>query len=258
MTIDEQISATKLHSITQNITEPITIRPIRSPHHTASATTILGGGPHLNPGEISLAHTGVLFMDEFPEYRRDVLEALREPLENQTITVSYGGKTAYYPADFMLIAAMNPCHCGYLGSNIKPCTCSTSQLIAYRRKLSGPLLDRIDMYVEMKTEASSVLFKNTTPSTITTQSANVLISTAQKHMNTCFNGRLSSAQITKYAELNSDARRILDEASARLQLSARSYFKTLKVAKTIANLADSDLILPIHITEALRYRFALP
>ena len=250
----ESIEATKLHSLVEDLTGVIRDRPFRAPHHSASLTAIIGNGL---PGEISLAHTGVLYLDELPEFRRDLLESLRQPLENKRITISRAKGRQSYPADFMLIATMNPCPCGYYGSKDHECQCSISQIHNYRHKLSGPLLDRIDMTVKVDKVANSVLVKNTTSSTRQHASAKQQIARA---LNTQFkrqhkyNANLRSCEIIQQCQLTPAAQSRLEELSKKLELSARSYFKLIKVAQTIADLAEATQIQPEHVAEAARYR----
>jgi len=256
LNLRESIEATKIHSLVSNLTDIISVRPFRSPHHSASSTAIIGNGL---PGEISLAHTGVLYLDELPEFRRDLLEALRQPLENKSITITRAKQRQSYPADFMLIATMNPCPCGYYGSKDHECKCTLSQVLNYRRKLSGPLLDRIDMVIEVEKVDNSVLVKNTTFSTRQHASAKKQIAAT---LNTQFkrqqkyNANLSSYETIQQCQLTPDAQDFLAESSRHFNLSARAYFKTLKVARTIADLDHSERVLKAHIAEALNFRGA--
>ncbi len=258
----EQIAITKLHSLVENTTSVITERPFRSPHHSATRTAILGGTNTLLPGEISLAHKGVLYLDELPEFDRNTLESLRQPIEDRQIILARARERAVYPADFMLIATMNPCPCGRYGSMTQSCSCSPSQLLNYQKKLSGPLFDRIDMSIEMTSQDNSVLLKNTTFSTQQHASAKQQIERAlntqfnRYHNKSKFNTHLTSSGIAQTIELTYSARQALNMASERLQLSARSYFRVIKVAQTITDL-DHPLGTPIdapQITEALHYR----
>lgn len=257
--LDEQIAITKLHSLNTLCTQIITERPYRAPHHSASLAALLGGGPNLIPGEISLAHLGILHLDELLEFPRDRIEALRQPLESHSITLSRLGHHISYPADFMLIATTNPCPCGYYGSDTNTCTCTPSALYNYRRKLSGPLLDRIDIAVELRCEQNTL--PQSHPDGIPEQSmAEKLIKGAQAqqfkryHDPTKFNGRLSSSEVIGFCQLSTPARHLLDEASKRYQLSARSFFKIIKLAQTIADLTATQEIAPEHIAEAIQYR----
>lgn len=256
----ETIEITKLYSIAGLTTDEIvTARPFRSPHHTASAASIIGGGAHAIPGEISLAHRGVLFLDEIPEFSRSVLEALRQPLEDKRIAVSRANRKSVYPADFMLIATMNPCPCGYMGDSTHECKCSELQIQNYQKKLSGPLFDRVDMYIEIEKVKNAELLK---PLEAKTDEHNVVKNTiteaisrqkARYERDGVYNGALSSFQVSKLL-LEPDAKKLLQGASEKLNLSARAYFKTIKVAQTIADLEGSPSISAKHLAEALTYR----
>ena len=252
----EMIEATKLHSLTTDLTSILSERPFRAPHHSASQAALIGDSSGL-PGEISLAHTGVLYLDELPEFRRDSLEALRQPLESHEITIARAKQRVSFPANFVLIATMNPCPCGYYGDDKHECKCNPTQRANYFRRLSGPLLDRIDMTICMPRVDSSVLVKNTTISTREDASAKRQITAAAKCQQARQgkqNGLLSSYETTRYCPLSKEAEQILSEAAHVKGLSARSYFKLIKVSRTIADLAKSDQIEADHILEALQYR----
>lgn len=255
----EIVEMSKIYSLAGLATdEVVSTRPFRSPHHSASATSMIGGAT--GPGEISLAHKGVLFLDEIPEFPRSVLEALRQPLEDKEITVSRAGQKITYPADFMLVATMNPCPCGYSGDPTHECRCSETQIHNYQKKLSGPLFDRIDMNIIAEKVENKDL-RGTVPvsskehivvkNTITEAIARQRLRYGQDGM---YNGSLSSYQVTKFLRLEPDAERLLADASERLALSARSYFKTIKVAQTVADLDGSEIIKIGHLAEALTYR----
>lgn len=257
---EEKIAITKLHSLANSSGDIINQRPFRAPHHTASLVSMVGGGSVVTPGEVSLAHLGVLFLDELPEYPRAILEALRQPLEDKKITISRVNQKAHYPADFMLIATMNPCPCGFLGSPDHECSCMPVQLQSYAKKLSGPLMDRIDMMVDVGRVDNSDLLKPGGNSDKEHQAAREQIIAAVKQQrkryrkNDCYNASLSSYQISKRLKLSLNAMNILSQASEKLKLSARAYFKTIKVAQTIADLEEATEIGPEHIAEALQYR----
>ena len=260
-TPQEMIEITKLYSIAGLATdETIDKRPFRNPHHTASTTSIIGGGMSAGPGEISLAHKGILFLDELPEFQRPVLEALRQPLEDKTIVVSRANRRSVYPADFMLVCAMNPCPCGYLSDPSHECKCTELQIQSYRKKLSGPLFDRIDMNIEVERVDNRDLRNNLTESnrehTVVKNTITEAISRqkARYGQDGIYNSSLSSYQVSQILKLEPDAEKLLASASEKLNLSARSYFKTIKVAQTIADLDGADLIQAKHLAEALTYR----
>lgn len=261
---EEQIEATKIHCLVGNLDGEIVMnRPFRSPHHTASIVSMVGGGKSPKPGEISLAHTGVLFLDELPEYPRATLESLRQPLEDKKIDVSRANSHVSFPANFMLVATMNPCPCGHLGDNTHECTCTTNQIIAYRKRLSGPLLDRIDIVINVSRLPSGVLFANDKLSNEQHLSASCSISKAiSKQINrygrsSIYNSSLTNREINKHIRLSDEVRSLLFTAADRLKLSARGYYKVIKVARTIADLADEENILPKHISESLQYRMQI-
>lgn len=262
LTPEEKVNITKIYSIAGlNTDEIIEKRPFRGPHHTASATSIIGGGATASPGEISLAHKGILFLDEIPEFPRSVLEALRQPLEDKTITISRANRKTLYPADFMLIATMNPCPCGYLGDSTHECKCTETQILNYQKKLSGPLFDRIDMNINVEKVSNEslrapILDSNNHEHNVVKNNITGAIERQRLryHRDGFFNSSLSSFEVTKFLKLEPAAEKLLADASEKLSLSARSYFKTIKVAQTIADLDKSDIILVKHLAEALTYR----
>lgn len=233
-------------------------RPFRAPHHTASAVALVGGGSHPKPGEISLAHNGVLFLDELPEFSRAVLEVLREPLESGEIVISRASQQVNYPAHFQLIAAMNPCPCGYLGDSQHNCYCTTEQVRRYRNKLSGPLLDRIDMHIEVSAMPQSLLTQPL-PQLKIESSAQVkarVINAQQQQLTRQqkTNQGLSTIELEAYCQLTEPTRHWLTHVIQKLKLSARAYHRVLKVARTIADLAGEQQITQKYLTEAISYR----
>lgn len=258
---DEQIAVTKLHSLAgETDSEIIADRPFRTPHHTTSPVALIGGGPKAQPGEISLAHLGVLFMDEMPEYPRSVLESLRQPLEDKTISITRAAARTTYPADFMLVATMNPCPCGYLGDPTKECSCSMPQILAYGKRLSGPLLDRIDLVINVSKVPNDTLLKQRTSENIQHFKALELVENARAFQynrykrRDIYNSSLSSSDVQKHVTLSDGAKTLLSTASEKLSLSARSYFKVIKLARTIADLEQAEIVTEAHIGEALQYR----
>lgn len=260
---EEQIEITKIHSLTRSTPDVIRTRPFRSPHHTSSTTAIIGGGTNALPGEISLAHRGILFLDELPEYARPVLESLRQPLEDHQITITRTNQHATYPANFMLIGTMNPCPCGYFGDPDHPCTCQPNQILNYQKRLSGPILDRIDLTLSVKKLSSQELFANVVKNTQTDSEhrksqSQILTAHARQakryQKSDLFNSSLSPPEINRYLTISPPAQELLQTATDKLKLSARSYFKIIKIAQTIADLADSEHIAPEHIAEALSFR----
>ena len=258
MNLAESVEATKLHSLRTILTQPIIQRPFRTPHHSASLSALIGGS-NLLPGEISLAHHGILFLDELPEFNRLALEALRQPLEEQQIQLTCTDGYIIYPADFIFLATMNPCPCGYYGSKTHRCTCHPAQLYNYRKKLSGPLLDRIDMSVEVTGTPESVYVKNTTIGTPEHANAKTRIANAIQFQHTRYgsnltNSRLTSHQVVSYIPLDYNCQSFLSDASRQLGLSARAYFKIIKLARTIADLDQCPNVAVEHLAEALQYR----
>ena len=259
LTPEERIEITKLYSIAGLLTEKtMTDRPFRGPHHTASATSIIGGVS--GPGEISLAHKGILFLDEIPEFPRSVLEALRQPLEDKDIAISRANRKTVYPADFMLVATMNPCPCGYLGDPTHECKCTETQIQNYRKKLSGPLFDRIDMNVVVEKVENADLLREMPAGehehTVVKKTITEAISRQKVRYGRdgVFNSSLSSFEVSQKIKLSAKVESLLSSASEKLNLSARSYFKTIKVARTIADLEGAKEIKPEHLAEALSYR----
>ena len=256
--LEEMLEVTHLHSLaSRQYDQIISERPFRAPHHSASQISVLGGGQNPRPGEISLSHRGVLFFDELPEYTRQTLEALRQPLEDKIITVARAKDTLVFPAHFMLVATANPCPCGFYGST-KPCICTANDIVKYQKKLSGPIMDRIDLYVEVdEVEHSSLLGdKQAEPSSKIRER----VLQARKAQQVRYsdpmivNANLSNQQLKRQTHLAADAKELLDRAAEQLGVSARAYMRVLKVARTIADLDDSKSVEIPHITEALQYR----
>lgn len=259
MELTEVLEVTHLHSLaSNNFDQIISQRPFRSPHHGASETAIIGGGSTARPGEISLAHRGVLFLDEFPEYGRSTIEALRQPLEDKIITIARAKLNAQYPADFMLIATSNPCPCGFYGTH-KTCVCPPHQILQYQRKLSGPIIDRIDLYTDVDNVQHDVLLKSSTTGESSAVIQRRVIAARKRQQqryesSTKTNAQMSNRDIKKLANLEPAAEELLNQAAAKLEISARAYMRLIKVARTIADLANSESITPEHISEAIQYR----
>lgn len=259
LTYDEALEAAAIASISSKGFQAAQWRqrPFRSPHHTASTVALVGGGKPPKPGEISLAHHGVLFLDELPEFHRHVLEALREPLESGTITISRAARQAEFPARFQLIAAMNPCPCGYLGDQYGRCHCTPEKIQRYRHKLSGPLLDRIDMHIEVPNLPKGLLSQSDTSQNENSETVRERVKLThqlQIKRQSQLNFLLSSKKLEKVCALATEHKEFLEHAIQRLNLSTRAYHRILRVARTIADLAQSDTIEKIHLTEALSYR----
>lgn len=258
---EEVLEVTKIYSVAGllNNSGYIFSRPFRSPHHTTSRIGLIGGGSHPTPGEISLAHRGVLFLDELPEFSRSTLEALRQPLEDGYVTISRAIGTLVFPSRFLLIAAANPCPCGYLGHPKKPCRCLPGAVIKYSKKFSGPLLDRIDIHIDVVPVAEEKLISDSSLEKSSQIREKVItarnIQKARfKNEKILTNGEMNTSQIKRYCQLDSKAFLLLKQAISRLSLSARSYFKTIKIAQTISDLENKMKIESSHIAEALQYR----
>jgi magnesium chelatase family protein len=263
MSLEEALQTTKIHSIAGTL-DPhkalIDRRPFRAPHHTISDAGLLGGGAHPVPGEVSLAHRGVLFLDEFPEFHRNVLEVLRQPLEDGIVTISRAAMSVTFPCEFMLVAAMNPCPCGYFSDPKRDCKCTPRQILKYRNKISGPLLDRIDIHIEVPSmgydelaslgagEPSSEIRKRTT------SARNLQRERFKEDMKTHCNADMGAKQMRKYCNPTDGAQDMLKMAITELNFSARAYDRILKVARTIADMDEKDKIEEHHIAEAIQYR----
>lgn len=259
---EESLEITKIHSVAGILKTDvplITTRPFRAPHHTVSGVSLVGGGRIPKPGEISLAHYGVLFLDELTEFHKCTLEVLRGPLEDRQITVSRVNGTFTYPANFMFTASMNPCPCGYYGSKEKDCTCSQQAISRYIGKISGPLLDRIDICIEVSAVKYQKLSNDKEIETSETikrrvDKARKIQQERYKKYKILSNSELTPKMIEKYCKLDEKGKRILEDAFNKLKLSARAYGRILKVARTIADLEESENIQVKHIAEAIQYR----
>lgn len=262
MAIEEALETTKIHSIMGLLPSDsalIATRPFRSPHHTISDAGLIGGGRIPHPGEVSLAHNGVLFLDELPEFKRNVLEVMRQPLEDGTVTISRAAATITYPANFMLAAAMNPCPCGYFGDPYHECRCTPKQIQNYISRISGPLLDRIDIQVDVPTVKYRELAGTTTGET--SESIRKRVQKAREMQQQRFedtkiycNASMSTKQVGEYCKINSDAQGLLKAAITQLGMSARAYHRILKMSRTIADLATNESIEVEHVSEAIQYR----
>lgn len=255
---NEMLEITHIHSLASKQYDDImTERPFRSPHHSSSDISIIGGGQTPRPGEISLSHRGVLFLDELPEFDRSTIESLRQPLEDKVISVARAKESIVFPADFILVATCNPCPCGYYGTN-KACSCLPHQINRYQRKLSGPIIDRIDMYVDVEEIVHDKLLSDSQQedsATVATRVSSARLRQYKRYgSNQKTNNDMSNQDIKLRGKLSPVALDLLNQAAAKLQISARSYMRTIKVARTIADLDNSEEITPTHISEALQYR----
>jgi len=265
MTLEEALTTTKIHSVVGKLQSEhslVAVRPFRSPHHTISDVALIGGGSYPKPGEVSLAHNGVLFLDELPEFKKTVLEVMRQPLEDGIVTISRAVQSLTFPANFMLVASMNPCPCGYFGSNIPGhvCTCTPSMIQKYISRISGPLLDRIDIHVEVpavkydelstdpKGEKSINIRKRVN------EARKIQLERFAKNKNIFSNADMVSKHIRMYCKIDQECKQLLKIAIEKLGLSARAYDRILKVSRTIADLDKSIHIKPEHISEAIQYR----
>lgn len=260
LTPQEARTTSRIHSITSDRQSPNPFeRPFRAPHHTASYSAIVGGGHGLRPGEISLAHHGVLFLDEIPEYQRNVIESLRQPLENHEITLNRAGGSTTYPASFILVATMNPCPCGYYGDDTKDCTCTPSQIQLYQKKLSGPLLDRIDIAINLSRpkDIYSSVTKSLSYSQHDTSGEQIIYAHKKQYerysRRDIYNGTMTEADIKKVLVITDSSLKLAASACKGLSLSPRTYQKILKLARTIADLDGSEKVHENHISEAMQF-----
>lgn len=262
MSVEESLDVTRIYSVADALPAGVPLlknRPFRAPHHTISHAGLVGGGNIPHPGEISLAHRGVLFLDEFPEFGSRVLEVLRQPLEDKVVTISRAQGTLTFPANFQLVAAMNPCPCGYYGDSSKPCTCAPSTVTKYQHRISGPLLDRIDIHVDVPRvdyEKLTDLRLGEPSSTIALRVENAREIQRQRFTGThlACNSDMHPAEVRQYCVLDDPCRNLMHAAMNQMDLSARAYHRILKLARTIADLAASEPITQVHLAEALQYR----
>ena len=267
MSLDEALDVTRIYSVADQLPPDVPLirnRPFRAPHHTISHAGLVGGGNLPHPGEISLAHRGVLFLDELPEFGMRVLEVLRQPIEDKVVTISRAQGTLTFPANFMLIGAMNPCPCGYYGDPVKPCTCSSSTVTKYQKRISGPLLDRIDIHIEVprleydkladrRPGEQSAAIQLRVEAARQIQRQRFAEHPSEAHPLAC-NSDMGPAELRRYCQLDDQGRALMKTAMNQLNLSARAYHRVLKLARTIADLAGCEAIAPQHLAEALQYR----
>jgi magnesium chelatase family protein len=262
MVIAEALDVTKIYSVSGMLPAEVPLvlqRPFRAPHHTISHAGLVGGGRIPRPGEISLAHRGVLFLDELPEFGKNVLEVLRQPLEDKVVTISRAQGTITYPANFMLVAAMNPCPCGFYGDPVKECTCSATTIARYQKRISGPLLDRIDIHVEVPRVDYEKLADKRQVENSATIRARVQAARERQLQRftgtklTC-NAEMGPSEVRDFCQVDPGGEKLLKAAMQQLQLSARAFHRVLKLARTIADLAGSDIIAANHVAEAVQYR----
>ncbi|NMB61918.1 MAG: YifB family Mg chelatase-like AAA ATPase [Chloroflexi bacterium] len=269
MTIRESLDVTRIYSVADLLPRDIPLiqtRPFRAPHHTISHAGLVGGGNWPHPGEISLAHRGVLFLDELPEFSKQVLEVLRQPLEDKVVTISRARGSLTFPANFQLVAAMNPCPCGYYGDPSHPCTCSPSNITKYQKRISGPLLDRIDIHIQVprveyqklsddRLGESSMVIRTRVETARLLQQERFRIHDGNDHHEKIFsNADMKNVDTRRYCVLDEESRKLMESAMRQMQLTARAYFRILKLARTIADLASKEQIDSVHLAEALQYR----
>ena len=262
MTIDEALDVTRIYSVADLLQEDVPLvrtRPFRAPHHTISNAGLVGGGNWPHPGEITLAHRGVLFLDELPEFGPRVLEVMRQPVEDKVVTISRAQGSLTFPANFMLVAAMNPCPCGYYGDSVKQCTCSNTVITRYQKRISGPLLDRIDIHVEVPRVDYDKLSEDRLGEPSAAIQARVEAARLRqrerfKDGDILSNADMRPADVRRKCKLDEAGQSLMRSAMNQMQLSARAYHRVLKLARTIADLAGENEIAPAHLAEALQYR----
>jgi len=267
LSFEESLEVTKIYSsagLLSKNTPIIHQRPFRAPHHSASLVALVGGGTHPKPGEISLAHRGILFLDELPEFSRQALESLRQPLEEGRVTIARAEDTITYPAKFILIAAMNPCPCGWLGDSIKECNCSASNIIKYKRKVSGPLLDRIDLQIRVdRISFEKANEKNSQDDLAEDKQKIIRARQTQEERfykepnGILLNSEMNPKEIEKYCVLDKHCESLLKNAMEKYGLTMRSYHRILKISRTIADLDNKENIEPLHINEAIQYKIGV-
>ena len=262
MSIDEALDVTRIYSVADQLPPDVPMiqnRPFRAPHHTISHAGLVGGGNWPHPGEISLAHRGVLFLDELPEFGHRVLEVMRQPMEDKVVTISRAQGSLTFPANFQLVSAMNPCPCGYYGDLLKPCTCSSSMVTKYQKRISGPLLDRIDIHIEVpRVEYDKLsderLGEPTDAILARVEAARQVQRQRFKDNDLACNADMRVAEVRQHCQLDDTGRSLMRTAMSQMQLSARAYHRILKLARTIADLVPSESIAPTHLAEAIQYR----
>jgi len=257
LTFNEAIETTKIHSIAGSLPSGCGLlyeRPFRAPHHTISDAGLIGGGGVPRPGEVSLAHNGILFLDEFPEFPRDILEMLRQPLEDGSVTIARAAMTLCFPSGFMLVAAMNPCRCGFYGDATRECRCTPAQIQQYLGRISGPLLDRIDIHVEVPAVPYKELRGNAVAESSAEIRGRIERARALQQARGYYNSRMPTGLIRKQCALDDSGERTLEMAVRRMGLSARAHDRILKVARTVADLGGSETVAAKHVAEAVQYR----
>ncbi len=262
MSIDEALDVSRVYSVADMLPEDtplVSTRPFRAPHHTISHAGLVGGGNWPHPGEISLAHRGVLFLDELPEFGMRVMEVLRQPMEYRVVSISRARGSFTFPANFMLVGAMNPCPCGYFGDQLRECTCAPATVTRYQKRISGPLMDRIDIHIEVPRVAFEKLAESRSGESAARVRERVEAARARQRQRFADSGLTNNAdmgpgEVRRFCGLDQEGRSLVKQAMTRLQLTARAFHRVLKLARTIADLAEAAEIAPRHVAEALQYR----